>query len=176
MQAYAQQDSNGALTDAQTLTNVLNLSRDKTNVAVAAYEFFTGATPTLAGLSFLVHSNGVNPNDLTSTYYKDFNTENRFYNFAINLAFGSSGAANFASSYGSLTFHQAVVGAYENIVGTANVGATQAAAAIASIEASLPYFTALASQRAAGFNQDLAVKAIMIGYILEEGIKADVGT
>ena len=175
IQAYAQQDSNGALTDAQTLTNVLTLSRDKTDVAVATYEFFTGTTPTLAGLSFLVHGGG-NTSDLTSAYYTSFNTENRFYNFAINLAFGSSGAANFANTYGAVTFHQAVVAAYENIVGTVNVGSANAAAAIASIESSLPYFTALASQRAASLNQDLAVKAIMIGYILEEAVKADVGT
>lgn len=173
--AYAQQNANGVLTDAQTVNNVLVLSQDKTDVAVATYEFFTGATPSLAGLAFLVHGGG-NANDLSSAYYTSFNKENRYYNFAINLAFGGPGATTFATNYGSLTFAQAVTAAYENIVGSANVGATAAANAIASIQLSLPYFQAVASQRAGSFNQDLATKAIMIGYILEEAIKADVGT
>lgn len=175
--AYAQQNANGALTDAQTLTDVLSLSRDKTDVAVSTYEFFTGSTPTLAGLSYLVHGGG-NANDLSSAYYANFNTENRYYNFAINLAFGGPNAASFASTYGNMTFDQAVSAAYELIVGSANATAAgiDPTKAIASIEASLPYFQLVASERASTANQDLATKAIMIGYILEEAIKADVGT
>lgn len=177
IQAYAQQNTNGALTDAQTLNDVLSLSRDKTDVAVSTYEFFTGSTPTLAGLSYLVHGGG-NANDLSSAYYANFNTENRYYNFAINLAFGGPNASSFASTYGNMTFDQAVASAYELIIGSANATAAgiDPAKAIASIEASLPYFQLVASERASTANQDLATKAIMIGYILEEAIKADVGT
>jgi hypothetical protein len=127
--AYAQQDQSGSLTDAQTLANVLQFSQDKTDVALGTYQFFTGATPSLAGLAFLVHG-GSNPTDLSSSYYAQFNKENRYYNFAVNLATGSSGAANFAASYGAVTFAQAVQAAYETIVGTSNVGATQAAAVL----------------------------------------------
>src|ERR1700751_4976695 len=84
IQAYAQEDANGNLSDAQTLSAVLALSSDKTDVAVMTYQYFTGSTPTLAGLAFLVHGGG-NSQDLSSSYYTAFNQENRYYNFAINL-------------------------------------------------------------------------------------------
>jgi hypothetical protein len=158
LQAYAQENQDGALSDAQTIAQVLQFSQDKTDVALGTYQFFTGASPSLAGLAFLVHGGG-NATDLSSAYYAGFNKENRYYNFAINLAFGSTAAASFASSYGSLTFAQAVQVAYENIVGSATVGATAAAAAIAAITADQPYFASIAAARAGSFNQDLAVKA-----------------
>jgi S-layer protein len=175
--AYATQNANGALTDAQTLANVLALSQDKTDVALATYEFFTGTSPTLAGLAYLVNGGG-NPNDLSSSYYASFNKENRYYNFSINLAFGGPSAASFASTYSGMTFNQAVQAAYELIVGSVNATAAgiDPAKAIASIESSFSYFQSLAAERAPQANQDLATKAIMIGYILEEAQKADVGT
>ena len=174
LSAYAQQDQSGSLTDAQTLAQVLQFSQDKTDVALSTYQFFTGATPSLAGLAFLVHG-GSNPNDLSSAYYAGFNKENRYYNFAINLATGSSAATTFASTYGAVTFAQAVQAAYETIVGTSNVGAVQAAAAVAAITAQQSYFASIAAARAPGANQDIATKAVAIGYILEEAQKADVG-
>jgi S-layer protein len=174
--AYASQNQAGILSDAQTLANVGVYAQDKTDVALGAYQYFTGATPTLAGLAYLVHGGG-NANDLSSSYYAGFNKENRYYNFAINLALDPASAASaaFAASYAGLTFAQAVTVAYEQIVGSAVVGATQAAAAIASITAAQSFFASVAASRATGANQDLAVKAIMIGYILEEAQKADVG-
>ncbi len=174
LQAYATQNASGALSDAATIANVLVFAQDKTDVALATYQFFTGASPTLAGLAYLVHGGG-NANDLSSAYYAGFNKENRYYNFAINLATASASAAGFAASYGPLTFAQAVVAAYEQIVGSGVVGATQAAAAEASIISSQSFFAAVAAQRAVGANQDIATKAIMIGYILEEAQKADIG-
>jgi hypothetical protein len=176
IQAYANQSAAGLLSDAQAIANVTAFAQDKTDVALATYQFFSGATPTLAGLSFLVHGGG-NANDLSSAFYAGFNKENRYYNFAINLALdpASANSAAFAASYGSLTFAQAVQVAYENIVGTAVVGAAGAAAAIASITASQSFFQSIAASRATTSNQDLATKAIMIGYILEEAQKADVG-
>jgi hypothetical protein len=176
LQAYASQSQAGVLSDAQTIANVTAFAQDKTDVALATYQFFTGATPSLAGLSFLVHGGG-NANDLSSAYYAGFNKENRYYNFAINLALdpASANSAAFAASYGSLTFAQAVQVAYENIVGTAVVGAAGAAAAVASITSAQSFFQSVAASRASTSNQDLATKAIMIGYILEEAQKADVG-
>jgi len=173
--AYAQQDQAGSLTDAQTLANVLAFSQSTTDVALNTYQFFTGSSPTYAGLQYLVNGT-TNPNDLSSTYYTGFNTENRYYNFAINLATGAgAGATAFAAAYSGVTFAQAVAGAYEQIVGTVNVGATAAAAAVAAITADQSYFAAVAASRAPGVNQDLATKAVMIGYILEEAQKSDVG-
>lgn len=175
LQAYSEQDQAGTITDAQTLADVLVFAQDKTDVALSTYQFFTGASPTIAGLQFLVNGT-TNPNDLGSAYYTGFDKENRYYNFAINLATGSgAGATAFAAAYSGVTFNQAVAGAYEQIVGTVNVGATAAAAAIASIEGDQAYFAAIAASRAPTANQDLATKAIMIGYILEEAQKANVG-
>ncbi len=174
IQAYATEDASGSLTDAQTLSSVLTLSQDKTDVALLTYQFFTGASPSIAGLGFLVNGT-TNPNDLGSAYYSQFNKENRYYNFAVNLATASGSAAAFATSYGTLTFAQAVTSAYENIVGSAVVGVAQATAAEAAITALQSYFASIAAARAPTANQDLATKAIMIGYILEEAQKADVG-
>jgi|SRR5579859_3264863 len=174
IQAFATEDASGSLTDAQTLSSVLTLSQDKTDVALLTYQFFTGASPTIAGLQFLVNGT-TNPNDLGSAFFAQFNKENRYYNFAINLATGSSSAASFAATYGTLTFAQAVTAAYENIVGSAVVGAAQAAAAEAAITALQPFFASIAASRAPLANQDIATKAIAIGYILEEAQKADVG-
>ena len=124
-----------------------------------------------------------NANGLNTAYYTQFNTENRYYNFAINLATaGGAGNTTFVSTYGALTFAQTVAAAYETIVGTANVGTAAANAAIASIISDQSFFTAVAQQRAGGIDaggavgQNIALKAIAIGYILEEANKADVGT
>ena len=152
-----------------------NTPEDTTDVALAVYQFFTGAAPTLAGLSYLVNGGG-NPDDLDSAFYAGFNQANRYYNFAINLITGNAAArASFDSNYAGVTFDQAVATSYELIIGTPTVGSAQAAAAIAAIEAQQPYFAVVAAERAPDVNQDLAIKAIMIGYILEEAVKADVG-
>ena len=187
LSALAQQDLAGSLTDAETLDRALHIAppadgsvgsntpEDTTDVALAVYQFFTGYAPTLAGLDYLVNGGG-NPDDLDSAYYAGFNQANRYYNFAINLISGNPAAeANFAQTYGNVTFDQAVSAAYEAVVGAANVGAAQAQAAIAAIEAQQPYFQQLASELAPNVTQDLVVKAIMVAYILEEGVKADVG-
>jgi hypothetical protein len=210
LQAYANQDASGQLTDAATLRLATQAPwvQETTDVAVATYQFFTGTMPstipiapsTISGLNFLVNSGGVNSTDLNSAYYgtqtttnPPFNTENRYYNFALNLVGpGGAGAASFAATYGAtfdshgvqltgLTLNQVIAQAYDSIVGDATVGQAQANAAIASIETADSYFAAVAAQRgnaafvstAAGL--DLATKAVAIGYILEEAVKADVG-
>lgn len=174
--AWAQQTQAASLSDAQAEENVLAFADGETDVALATYQFFTGSAPTLAGMQYLVNG-GSNPNDLGSAYYAGFNTENRYYNFAINLATdpASAAAAPFAAAYGSVSFSDAVKGAYEAIVGTSAVGAAAAAAAEAAIIAAQPYFAQIAHDRTGGANQDLATKAIAIGYILEEAVKANVG-
>lgn len=187
LSGYAAQTLTGVLTQDQALSDALhipppsdgsvgsNTPEDTTDVALAAYQFFTGMAPTLAGLSFLVNG-GANPNDLDSGYYAGFNQANRYYNFAINLITGDAAAkASFQSQYGALTFDQTVAAAYEAIVGSANVGSGAATAAVAAIEAQLSYFQHVAAERAPSVNQDLATKAIAIAYILEEAVKADVG-
>jgi S-layer protein len=181
---YAGGTADGSLTDSQALLDALhvpppangsagsNTPESTTDVALAVYQFFAGRAPSEGGLSYLVNGGG-NPNDLDSAYYAGFNQANRYYNFAINLITGNAAAAeSFQSAYGPVTFDQAVATAYMSIVGTPY---SQAAAAIASVEAAQSYFATVASEIAPTVNQDLATKAIAIAYILEEAVKADVG-
>ena len=184
--AYAQQNANSTLTDAQTLALVFNAQQVQNTfeVAVSTYQFFTGTTLSAGGIQYLRGDTGAgNANGLNSAYYAQFNTENRYYNFAINLATtGGAGATTFASNYGALTFAQTVQVAYETIVGSSNVGTTAANAAIADIISRQGFFTQIAQQRAGGVDaggaagQNIALKAVVVGYILEEANKADVGT
>ncbi len=185
----AAQDAAGQITDAQAFAVVSSMSNDVRStgdVAVATYALFTGATPSQAGINYLVNNPGTGYN---TSYYNGvggtptnlgpggFNAENRYYNAAINLAatVGAPGYANFNATFGGLTLAQTISTAYNTIIGSA-VTTTAAQAAINSITNSLPYFQALASQLvASGSSVDLATKAIIAGYILEEGIKADVG-
>ncbi len=183
-------NASGAITDAQAFAAVnymLPGVRATVDVAVATYALFTGATPTMAGINYLINNPGTGYN---TSYYNGvggsaaapgpggFNTENRYYNAAMNLAGnpGAVGNAAFVQTYGSLSLAQTVSTAYNQIIGVSAVGSTAAAAAIASITSALPYFQALAATRVvSGGSVDIATKAIILGYILEEGIKADVG-
>ncbi len=184
--AYATQSQGGTLSDTNTLLGVFNSAGVQATFEVteATYQFFTGSGVSQAGLNFLEGNTGSgNANGLNSAYYSQFNTENRYYNFAINLASaGGAGNTMFATTYGSLTFAQTVATAYETIVGSANVGTAAANAAIADITSRQAFFTSVAAQRAGGVDaggaagQNIALKAIVVGYILEEANKADVGT
>ena len=184
--SFATQNANGTLSDQATLATVFNAVQVQATFEVieSTYQFFTGSGVSQAGLAFLRgDANSGNANGLNSAYYANFNLENRYYNFAINLAStGGAGNANFVGAYGGLTFQQTVQSAYEAIVGTASVGQAQAAAAIADITSRQGFFTQIAQQRAGGVDaggaagQNIALKAIVVGYILEEANKADVGT
>lgn len=149
-----------------------------TSVALTAYQFFTGKTPGKAGLSYLVNSPD-NPSDLNDAagIYAQMNTENRYINFAANLGLVGEGKAAFASAYQSLTFRQAVEKAYDVVIGNKAAAAAgiNVSAAVDGIVAAKSYFEALATQRMSGFDQDLAMKAGMIGYLIAEGLKAHVG-
>ena len=74
LNAYAQEDSTGLLTDAQTLSAALHTTQttSTTDVAVASYAFFTGTVPSAAGLAYLVNSS-TNTADLNDPYYTAFN-------------------------------------------------------------------------------------------------------
>ncbi len=184
--ASAQQSQNGSQSDVNTLLTVFNSAGVQATfeVAESTYQFFTGSGLSQGGLNFLEGNAGSgNANGLNTAFYAGFNTENRYYNFAINLASaGGQGNANFVSTYGGLTFAQTVATAYEAIVGSSNVGTANANAAIADITSRQAFFTSVANQRAGGVDsggmtgQNIALKAIVIGYILEEANKADVGT
>ena len=107
------------MVDGTVITDLNKLVNGTTSVAVMTYQFFTGKTPTAAGLEYLLHApDSVNASDLSDPYYLKFNVDNRYINFAINLASPQGQAhAWFAQAYGSLTFEQTLSKAYKEIFG-----------------------------------------------------------
>jgi hypothetical protein len=180
--AFASQTQTGQLSDSAALAVVLNSADNDVNVAVQAYQFFTGKTPSKIGLDYLVNST-TNTTDLNDPYYAQFGLENRYINFAVNLGVIGDGAAGFASTYGALTFDSFVGVAYETIIGSsyAQAAGINTVAAIADIAGRKAAFEAIARQAgvinaaSTPAQVDIATKAALIGYLMAEGIKADVG-
>jgi hypothetical protein len=168
-----QQVTAGQITMTQAVESVCQTAINEVSVANEVYQFFTGATPSLAGLQYLVHGGG-NSNDLTSAYYAQFNLENRYINFAANLGVSGAGAAAFAAAYGSLTFSQAVAQAYNAIIGdtVATAAGYDVNAAVAAISAQQSYFQSYGDSTAV---PTLGAKAAMVGYIIAEATKAGLG-
>jgi len=184
LEAYASQTQTGSLTDGQALDKVVDLVDKTTSVAVATYQFFTNKTPSSAGLAFLVNSDDTtgNKTDLNDAYYAKFATENRYINFAVNLGADPASEANasFKAAWGSLTFRQVVETAYEKVIGSAaataaGVNVTAAIDFLARAE-NEAYLKAFVKQYAPGVDQDLGVKAALIGTIINAGIAANVGS
>ncbi len=182
IQNKAAQAAAGAITDAQALSWVLNSADKTTALAVLSYQFFTGKSPTKAGLEYLVNS-PTNANDLNDAYYAQFNTENRYINFAANLGVVGEGAAAFATKYGAMSFADYVASIYESIIGSsfakaAGLDPAKAIADIASRQAAILATAQSSGMITPGMTQaqiDLAVKAAAAGYLMGEAIKADVG-
>ena len=182
LNAFAAQTQTGQLSDAAALSYVINSAQDDVAVALQSYQFFTGKTPTSAGLDYLTNS-AANPNDLNDPFYAQFNLENRYINFAANLGVAGEGATAFNTTYGSLSFAQFVDVIYETIIGSsyATAAGINVAAAKADIAARQANFVAIATERglinasSTAAQRDIAVKAAVTGYLMAEGIKADVG-
>ena len=168
----AQLDS-GSLGLAQVDSALAHLVDGTTGVAVASYAFFTGYTPTAAGLNYLVHS-AANATDLNDAYYARFSTENRYINFAANLATGAgAGAAAFQAAYGSLSLADATAKAY-----LAVFGATADAAKVSALLNTLvPDGLGGQETRAQYFAQyggdgpnGQGTKAAMVGFLLANAV------
>ena len=167
----------GGETLALVYSDIVKRAGATTEVATLSYQFFTGATPSKAGLDYLVDSAGGNSASLNSAYYQGFSLENRYINFAVNLGKLGEGAAAFTAAYGSLSLTDATTKAY-----TAIFGSVPTAAKIASIlnaPSTLPgettradYFAYYGGDGATG----VGTKAAMVGWLLAEAEKADVGT
>jgi hypothetical protein len=71
-----------------------------TQVAVMSYGFLANTSLGTAGLDYLVSASGPNPNNLNSAYYAQFDTTNRYINFAVNLIKNGEGRADFIAAYG----------------------------------------------------------------------------
>ena len=136
-------------------------------VAVLSYQFFTGKTPGAAGMDFLVNPDGANGNNLNSAYYQTFNLENRYINFAVNLGKVGEGAAGFSATYGSLSLFEATRKAYATIFGLTPTDDK----VHALIDGRADYFAVYGGD---GINGQ-GTKAAMVGWLMAEAEKADVG-
>ncbi|WP_454715380.1 beta strand repeat-containing protein [Caulobacter segnis] len=173
---------NGPISDAQALGYILNNADKTTSLALLGYQFFTGKSPTQAGLAYLTNSPD-NPNDLNDAYYAGFSLEDRYINLAGNLATAGEGATAFAAKYGTLDFSAYVASIYETIVGGAYAAAAgwDPTAAIAGLVAQ--HDALLAKAQASGLitagmsaaQVDLALKAVTAGYLMSQTVQSDVG-
>ncbi|WP_299015146.1 hypothetical protein [uncultured Caulobacter sp.] len=173
LDAFATQSQTGGISDAVALSKTYALVNGTTAVAISTYQFFTGKAPSAAGLDFLVDST-TNTSDLNDAAYAKFNQENRFVNFAINLATGSGqGAAAFSAAYKDVSITQAVASAYDKIIGNSAAAAAgvDVAAAVAYLSRAenvnyLSTFIKANTGLTSATDVDLAVKAAIIGQIL----------
>lgn len=148
---------------------------DALAVVAATYQFFTGSLPTAAGFEFLI-SSSANANDLNDPYYEAFNQENRFFNFSSNLGTEGEGRTTFIAEYGALSFQDSVRKAYDVIIGNQN--APDLNAALNFFFQAESYYQSVAIERMVvrpGVSLDDATKIVMIGSLLNEATKSDIG-
>lgn len=158
----------GLMSGAQALDLLIDRADGTTSVATLAYQFFTGKIPGASGYDYLLTPGGPNPNTLNSPYYQTFNTENRYINFAVNLGKNGEGQQRFASEYGSLTLEEATKKAYAVIFGSSpgDAKVTELLGGGRDL-----YFELYGRD---GHN-GIGTKAAMVGWLLAEAAKADVG-
>ena len=157
----------GGLTPLGALNEAIKTAGATTSVASLSYQFFTGKIPGQAGVDYLVSPAGPNANNLNSAYYQSFNLENRYINFAVNLGKIGEGNAKFTADYGGLSLFEATRKAYAAIFG----GAPTDTKVHALIDTRADYFASYGGDGATG----IGTKAAMVGWLLAEAQKADVG-
>lgn len=168
----------GALSQAQALTQIIVSAGATSSVATLSYEFFTGRAPSAAGMDYLVSPTGPNPNNLNSAYYQSFGLENRYINFAVNLGKGGEGNAAFTAAFGAENLFAATRDAYTKIFGGTPSDTKLHALLDPSFVvggASLTradYFAVYGGDGPDG----IGAKAAMVGWLLAEAVKADLGT
>jgi hypothetical protein len=161
-----------------TLKALPSLAQDASSVATLAYEFFTGSVPSAAGMDYLVSPTGPNLNNLNSSYYQSFNLENRYINFGVNLGKNGAGAANFAAHYGALSLFEATRQAYATLFGDAPSDTKLHALLDPGTIINGP--TVTRAEYFAIYGGDgpngIGAKAAMVGWLMAEAVKADLGT
>ncbi|HEY8616116.1 hypothetical protein [Phenylobacterium sp.] len=167
----------GSLPLRSAIDQIIQRADATTTVATLSYEFFTGKVPSQLGYDYLVSPTGPNPNNLNSAYYQNFSLENRYINFAVNLGKLGEGNFQFNSEYGNLTLFEATRKAYAEIF-----GGTPSDGKVTSLLSATFFLNGLQMTRAeyfAYYGQDglsgLGTKAAMVGWLLGEAAKADIG-
>jgi len=157
------------ITKAVFIDKLVGYSIDTSALALQAMNFFTGKTPTQTALNDLIDS-ATNTSDLTDYAYAIYNTGNKYIEFAVNQAMSGTGAASFKTAYDSLSFRDAVVKAYDAIIGN-----TKAAAAGINVNAAVDYLVSQQSYFTAYGHDALGAKAAVAGFIMYAGMNAGVG-
>lgn len=167
----------GAKTLAEAFEAIVARADGSTAVAAMSYQFFLGYAPSKGGFDYLVSPTGPNPNNLNSAYYQFFNLENRFINFAVNLGKLGEGAAGFSADYGDLTLRAATAKAYAEIFGLSPSADRLDAILNATFQIDgqtltrADYFASYGGDGLSG----LGTKAAMVGWLMAEAAKADLG-
>jgi hypothetical protein len=168
----------GTETLPQAMQALVQAAAGTTSAAILSYQFFTGGTPSAAGLDYLVSPTGPNPNNLNSAYYQDFNLENRYINFAVNLGTGQgAGAAAFAAKYANFSLLNVVSQEYSQIFGLAPsadkllalVDGTVSSGGLTMTRAD--YMGTFAGDA----SNSIGAKAAWAGWLMAEAVKAGVG-
>jgi Tol biopolymer transport system component len=166
-------DYTGVPTVEAARDRIVDMADATTTVALMNYQFFTGRLPSETGLDFLVNS-AANPADLNDGYYAGMTVENRYINFAVNLGKLGEGRAAFTAAYGALSINEAAAKAYQEVFGVA-----PSASKVSEILSEQVAFGGRAATRAdylAALGGDgLGAKAAMVGFLLSEAAKADIG-
>jgi hypothetical protein len=177
LNAYGDAMTRGVPQSTPAIDYVISAADGTTSVATMAYGFFTGKIPSEAGMAYLVSPTGPNPNNLNSAYYQGFSVENRYINFAVNLGKLGEGAGRFAADYGGLDLFAATTKAYQTIFGTAPTAEKVHALLDPSFIVGGAAMTR--AQYFEAYGQDgpngIGTKAAMVGWLLAEAEKADVG-
>lgn len=169
--------ANGLETRTQVLNDIIKQASATTSVATLSYQFFTGKIPTQAGIDYLVSPTGPNGNNLNSTYYQSFSLENRYINFAVNLGKVGEGNPKFTADYGGLSLFDATKKAYATIFGVTPTDDKVHALLDPSFVLNgqkmtrAEYFAYYGGDGASG----IGTKAAMVGWLIGEAVKADVG-
>lgn len=159
--------SSGTLSLDQVTAEVVKAAVATTAVATLSYEFFTGKIPSQGGVNFLISPTSSNTNNLNSAYYAEFNTVNRYINFAVNLGKNGEAKDSFAAKYGSLSLFDATREAYKTIF-----GATPTDAKVhALIDTRVEYLASYGGDGATG----IGTKAAMVGFLLAAAATEGVG-
>ena len=165
----------GAKTLGAAYGEIVQRADGSTAVAAMTYQFFLGYAPSKGGFDYLVSPTGPNPNNINSAYFQFFSQENRYINFAVSVGSLGDGKAAFTADYGALTLRQATAKAYQEIFGGSAPGEAFLNLLLDSdVGGGLTrkdYFAYYGGDGLTG----LGTKAAMVGWLLTEAAKADVG-
>lgn len=178
LDTLAQQVDASALSLTAARVEIAKMVLSTTSVASLSYAFFTGVTPLARGFDYLVSPTGNNPTNLNSAYYAAFSAENRYINFSVALGKSGEGQARFAAAYGQMDLTAAATKAYTEIFGFAPEAGKIDAILNAQVANGLggtftrgEYFAAYGRDGLTG----IGTKAAMVGWLLSEAAKADLG-